>query len=219
MACNEGRTNVANPPRDWDLEDLLEQIQQVKDLGRFDEVLARIPGLAEVVTPEDLAETLTSAETILTAMTKDERRRPELLTGPDGAEARTRVAFQCGVPVDDVETLVTQFLAARGKLRELMFGQPLPPSWIESLLPRKEDAEAMGSANNDSSETDVHEDTFDERVDEILRKVSRSGLASLTADERGLLDEASRTYKARQAGSGDDDEPEDVDDDAVEDDV
>lgn len=63
MACDEGRTNVANPPRDWDLEDLLEQIQQVKDLGRFDEVLARIPGLAEVVTPEDLAETLTSAET------------------------------------------------------------------------------------------------------------------------------------------------------------
>lgn len=36
------------------------------------------------------------------------------------------------------------------------------------------------------------------RVDEILRKISREGMSALTAEERALLDEASRHYSGRR---------------------
>jgi len=38
---------------------------------------------------------------------------------------------------------------------------------------------------------------FSARVDDVLRKINREGLASLTPDERALLDEASRRYSGR----------------------
>ncbi len=40
-----------------------------------------------------------------------------------------------------------------------------------------------------------------QRVDDILAKISREGEASLTADERQTLEEASRRYRGRQPGS------------------
>lgn len=204
--------------RDWNFDDLLEQIQQVKRMGSLAEVLGRIPGLSEVLSEEDIAETLESAETILGAMAPEERRRPELLVGQPGADRRQRVAFQSGVSVDDVETLVTQFLAARSRLRDLAEGRPLPPSWIDSLMPRddglprgddeeseerdEEEQPVAEEPEDEASDDDdeEEEEDLDEQVDEVLRKLARvgKGMAGLTKDERALLEQASKVYKQRR---------------------
>lgn len=42
-------------------------------------------------------------------------------------------------------------------------------------------------------------DPLNERVDDLLRKISEGGLASLSADERAFLDEASQEYRRRSA--------------------
>lgn len=199
--------------RDWNFDDLLEQIQQVKRMGSLAEVLGRIPGLSEVLSEEDIAETLESAETILGAMAPEERRRPELLVGQPGADRRQRVAFQSGVSVDDVETLVTQFLAARSRLRDLAEGRPLPPSWIDSLMPRDstlgdggeesdEEEQPVAEEPDDeaSDDEDEEEEDLDDQVDEVLRKLARvgKGMAGLTKDERALLEQASKVYRQRR---------------------
>lgn len=44
-------------------------------------------------------------------------------------------------------------------------------------------------------------DAFDSRVDEILTKIARDGQSSLTADERQVLEEASRRARTKRGGS------------------
>lgn len=51
--------------------------------------------------------------------------------------------------------------------------------------------------------------SFEERVDDVLRKIALTGLASLTAEEKSLLDEASKFYRQRRDAQDGDDEDED----------
>lgn len=48
--------------------------------------------------------------------------------------------------------------------------------------------------------------SFEERVDDVLRKIALTGLTSLTAEEKHLLDRASKFYRKRRDGGGGDDE-------------
>jgi hypothetical protein len=195
---------------DWNLDDFLAQLHAVRALGSIAELVRRVPGLAELLRSEeleegDVEEMLASAETILDAMSADERRRPELLTGAAGAERRARVAWASGATIDDVETLVAQFLSARDHLRHIIEGtetsqDAMAALWRE-LSPRRREG-TMALADIPEAETF----SFEERVDDVLRKISRSGLASLTAEEKTLLDEASRFYKKRKDAAEEEDE-------------
>lgn len=195
---------------DWNLDDFLAQLHAVRELGSIADIVRRVPGLDELLREEEIEEDdieamLESAETILVAMAPEERQRPELLAGPDGADRRSRVAWASGASVDDVETLVAQFLSARDHLRQIIEGSEAPTDAMEAL--RRELSPRRREATMAIPEAETF--SFEERVDDVLRKIALTGLASLTAEEKALLDEASKFYRRRRDAQDGDDEEED----------
>lgn len=167
--------------KNWNFEDLLEQLRTV---GSVSDIAARIPGLAQVLRDQELDWVLQSAEAILLAMTTEERRDPERLAGAAGAARRAEVAAAAKVAQADVDRLVTRFLEARRRLRAMIESEALPAeTWqeIEDQLPSR-----------------AEEPTPDEQTDDVLRKVARLGLGSLSPAERAVLEDASRRYRARR---------------------
>lgn len=209
----QGSRIVFDRLADWNLDDFLEQLHAVRELGSIADIVRRVPGLDDLLREEGLEEDdveamLESAEAILEAMSPEERRRPELLApdaGQDGAERRARVAWASGATVDDVEMLIAQwvqFLSARDHLRQIIEGQEAPQDamqalWRELSPRRREATMAVPEAETFS---------FEERVDDVLRKIALTGLASLTSEERKFLDEASRKYRERRDGRDEEDE-------------
>ncbi len=92
----------------FNLEDFLEQLHQVKKMGPLHKVLEMIPGLGDIaktVSQETMEGSLKQTQAIINSMTLKERRNPKLL---DGAR-RKRIAKGSGTTVQDVNQLLTQF--------------------------------------------------------------------------------------------------------------
>ncbi|HEY8521653.1 MAG TPA: signal recognition particle protein, partial [Gammaproteobacteria bacterium] len=92
--------------RELDLEDVREQLKQLKSMGGLDALLDKLPG----VRPEALAASgfdpkqITRQIAIIDSMTPRERRYPALI---DGSRKR-RIAAGAGVPIQDVNRLLKQ---------------------------------------------------------------------------------------------------------------
>jgi signal recognition particle subunit SRP54 len=98
------------------LEDLRDQLRQVRKLGPLDQILGMLPfGKALKTAPGDLeAEQgdLQRFDAIIGSMTPDERRHPEIING----SRRQRIARGSGTTVQDVNRLLKQY----GQLRKMM---------------------------------------------------------------------------------------------------
>jgi signal recognition particle subunit SRP54 len=87
-----------------DLQDLLEQMQQIKKLGSLKELAAMLPG-AGALANADLDEgKVRRSIAILQSMTPKERRRPEIIHG----ERRKRIAKGSGTKVEEVNQVLRQ---------------------------------------------------------------------------------------------------------------
>jgi signal recognition particle subunit SRP54 len=107
------------------LEDMLEQLQQVKKMGPIDQLVGMIPGLSgmakqaeESVGRGDLART----EAIIRSMTPRERRDPDVLN----ASRRRRIAAGSGTSIADVNRLVKQFNDMQKLMKQLRGGRRIP---------------------------------------------------------------------------------------------
>jgi signal recognition particle subunit SRP54 len=92
----------------FDLEDFLDQLKQVKRLGPLTDLIGMIPGmgkLAKEVDPNEAEKSLKKTEAIISSMTLQERRAPDLLN----ASRRRRIASGSGTSVEDVNLLMRQF--------------------------------------------------------------------------------------------------------------
>ncbi len=91
---------------EFDMNDLAQQLQQMKKLGGMSGVLGMLPGVGKV--KDQLAgagmddSVLTRQEAIISSMTKKERAKPELING----SRRKRIAAGAGVQVSDVNKLL-----------------------------------------------------------------------------------------------------------------
>ena len=90
----------------FDMDDLAEQLGQMKKLGGMKGVLAMLPGVGKVQSQLDAAgiddKILTHQEAIISSMTRKERADPELING----SRRRRIAAGAGVEVSDVNKLM-----------------------------------------------------------------------------------------------------------------
>ncbi|MGA7675062.1 MAG: signal recognition particle protein [Rhizomicrobium sp.] len=90
----------------FDMDDLAEQLRQMKKLGGMKGVLAMLPGVGKVQSQLDAAgiddKILTHQEAIISSMTKKERTDPDLING----SRRRRIAAGSGVEVSDVNKLL-----------------------------------------------------------------------------------------------------------------
>ncbi len=92
---------------DMDLEDFLDQLQQMKKLGSFTDILKMIPGMnsknLKDVQVDD--KQFVRLESIIQSMTVKERRDPNILN----ASRRRRIATGSGTTVAEVNKLIKQF--------------------------------------------------------------------------------------------------------------
>ena len=105
----------------FNLEDFLAQMQQMKDMGPLSGLLDMLPGggqMAKQMAGVDLDEGFfTHSEAIVLSMTPDERRNPDLLNG----SRRRRIAKGSGTTPAEVNRLLNQFKDAK-KLMQAMAG-------------------------------------------------------------------------------------------------
>ncbi len=102
----------------FDFEDFLGQIKQIKKMGPLGDLLAMIPGFNKVskeLTPEMTEKQLKRTEAIISSMTREERRAPDILN----ANRKRRIAKGSGTSVEELNQLVKQFRDAQKMMRML----------------------------------------------------------------------------------------------------
>jgi signal recognition particle subunit SRP54 len=98
------------------LEDFLEQLKQVKNMGPIDQIMGMIPGLNPgKMGPLDIDEKeLAHVEAIINSMTPEERRDPTIING----SRRRRIASGSGTRIQDVNRLLKQFEQMRKLMKQ-----------------------------------------------------------------------------------------------------
>ncbi len=90
---------------EFDLEDFLSQMQQVKKMGSMQSILGMMPGLSGMQLPAGADEQMARTEAIIKSMTKQERKKPDILNG----SRRKRIADGAGVKIVEVNQLLKSF--------------------------------------------------------------------------------------------------------------
>jgi len=111
----------------FDLEDFLSTMKQIKKLGPLENLLKLLPGARKMglnninINPKDMAR----VEAIVLSMTPGERRHPEIIK----ASRKTRIAKGCGLSVQEVNKLLTQFDQMKKMMKQMSNGNmKLPPN-------------------------------------------------------------------------------------------
>ena len=91
-----------------DLNDFLSQMQQIRKLGSFKDILGMIPGMSKMKELKDVdldGKDIKKIEAIIRSMTMAERTKPSLIDG----SRRKRIAAGSGTQVQDVNQLLKRF--------------------------------------------------------------------------------------------------------------
>ena len=94
--------------QDFNLEDFMAQLQQMKNMGPLDEILEMVPGLGGNKKLKGLKvdeKELVYTEAIIQSMTKKERMNPSVING----SRRKRIAAGSGTSVQRVNSLLKQY--------------------------------------------------------------------------------------------------------------
>ncbi len=103
---------------EFDLEDFLGQMRQIKKMGSMGSIMKMIPGLSGVSIGDREEKKMKQTEAIILSMTPMERRRPNIIN----ARRRLRIANGSGTQVRDVNALLKQFEGMR-KMMKMMKGE------------------------------------------------------------------------------------------------
>lgn len=119
----------------FDLNDLRQQLEQMRKMGGMRGILAQLPGMGKI--KQQLAEAklddrlIVRQCAIIDSMTPEERRHPEIIH----ASRRRRIAAGSGTSVQDVNRLLKQHRQMQDMLKRMrkagglqkLFGRGLPP--------------------------------------------------------------------------------------------
>ena len=97
----------------FDFQDFLDQLQQIKKMGNIKDLLGMIPGVGKAVKDLDISDdSFKGVEAIIHSMTPQERANPDLMS----AGRKTRIAKGSGKDISDVNAFMKQF----DQMREMM---------------------------------------------------------------------------------------------------
>ncbi len=102
---------------EFDLEDFLAQMRQIKKLGSMGSIIKMIPGMGGVSVGEREEKKMRQTEAIILSMTPLERQNPNVIN----ARRRLRIASGSGTQVRDVNLLLKQFDGMK-KMMKMMRG-------------------------------------------------------------------------------------------------
>ena len=105
----------------FDFNDFLTQIHQIKKMGNLKELASMIPGVGKAIKDIDIDDNaFKSIEAIIYSMTPEERTNPEILNGT----RRTRIAKGSGTSIQEVNRLLKQFDQTR-KMMKMVTGSKM----------------------------------------------------------------------------------------------
>ena len=105
----------------FDFNDFLTQIHQIKKMGNLKELASMIPGVGKAIKDIDIDDNaFKSIEAIIYSMTPEERTHPEILNGT----RRTRIAKGSGTSIQEVNRLLKQFDQTR-KMMKMVTGSKM----------------------------------------------------------------------------------------------
>ena len=105
----------------FDFNDFLGQIQQIKKMGNLKDLASMIPGVGKALKNIDVDENaFKGIEAIIYSMTPQERTNPSILNG----SRRQRIAAGSGTSVQDVNKLIKQFDETRKMMRMITTVKP-----------------------------------------------------------------------------------------------
>lgn len=104
--------------KSFNLEDFLTQIQQMNNMGGIAGLMDKLPGMGQM--PDEVKDKINNKEidrlqAIIFSMTKEERRKPEIIKG----SRKRRIAAGCGQQVQDVNRLLKQFTQMQKMMKKM----------------------------------------------------------------------------------------------------
>ncbi|HCM19528.1 MAG TPA: signal recognition particle protein [Porphyromonadaceae bacterium] len=103
----------------FDFNDFIGQIQQIKKMGNLKDLASMIPGVGKQIKDLDIDDdAFKGIEAIIRSMTPSERTNPEILNG----SRRSRIAAGSGTSVSEVNKLLKQFDEMRKMMRTMSGG-------------------------------------------------------------------------------------------------
>ncbi len=105
----------------FDLNDLREQLQQMKQLGGMEELVDKLPGMgnmAQLAQQKDVTSQFSKMEFIIDSMTPGERANPDILNG----SRKRRITQGSGTTIQDLNRLIKQH-KQMGKMMKKMKGK------------------------------------------------------------------------------------------------
>ena len=97
------------------LQDFYDQLVQIKSMGSMEDLLAQMPGGANLKGVKFDDKAMAHTEAIILSMTPKEREKPEIIA----ASRKKRIAAGAGVKVEDVNRLLKSFEQMRKMMKQL----------------------------------------------------------------------------------------------------
>ncbi|MGL5438971.1 MAG: signal recognition particle protein [Filifactoraceae bacterium] len=103
---------------EFNFDDFLDQMQQIKKMGPLKNILEMIPGVSKQIKDMDIDDNaLVKVESIIYSMTKEERGNPSIIN----PSRKRRIARGCGKDVSEINRLIKQFEDMK-KMMKMMNG-------------------------------------------------------------------------------------------------
>jgi signal recognition particle subunit SRP54 len=115
----------------FDLEDFLSSLKEVRKMGSFTQMISMIPGLSKVankINEDEQEKQIKKVEAIILSMTPLERQNPNIIDG----SRRKRIAAGSGTQTQDINQLLNQFRQMQKLMKMGMKGK-LNPNMLKML--------------------------------------------------------------------------------------
>ncbi|MEJ7827928.1 MAG: signal recognition particle protein, partial [Segetibacter sp.] len=105
----------------FDFQDFLDQLQQIKKMGNLKDLMAMIPGVGKAIKDVDISDdSFKGIEAIIKSMTPFERANPDEIN----PSRKQRIAKGCGKDISDVNAFMKQFEQMR-QMMKMMNKMPM----------------------------------------------------------------------------------------------
>ncbi len=110
------RLNAKLRKNQFDFNDFLTQLEQVKKMGNIKDLMSMIPGVGKAMKGIDVDDNaFKPVEAIIRSMTKEERENPDLING----SRKNRIALGSGTTIQQVNQLLKQFSDMRKMMKTM----------------------------------------------------------------------------------------------------
>ncbi|GAB2605519.1 signal recognition particle protein [Spirosoma areae] len=110
------RINAKMRKNQFDFDDFLSQLQQIKKMGNVKDLLGMIPGMGKMIKDLDIDnDSFKPIEAIISSMTPQERSRPDIIEG----SRKKRIAAGSGTSIQQVNNLLKQFDEMRKMMKKM----------------------------------------------------------------------------------------------------